>query len=386
MEQVLDGSKVKSSLLALNNDCVLEISKYLGLDDVINLSKTCHRLKDLAETTMFKKYSDLTIDRTMILRGQVYINNILSHIGPYVVELKCRLMDVSEQYFWSAINNKCKCLKKLSVEEWHDVTVHNFSNFYCFRTVEVLFLCDCNFNSKSNFLKSFGGLKTVICDNTGTASDALLLYNRNLKSFCFDSWVIDMRYFNNVPKLEALYINIPAVSEYKSLVDMKHLKKLGLWCSDRNINSLLSELAEKGIMEELELSCVRFDEHTSEILKTFTKVQLLSVYCDNNFEEYDFNIRPSFGWPPNLKHLSLDGIEISVDALISAIKQLKSLENVDLWRCGYEEGELSIFNDLNYLCRRILNVLESNHRNQRKILSIILPVDVDCSGDRSQVN
>lgn len=41
---------------------ILGISKYLGLYDTINLSKTCQRLKNLAETILFKQISELTID------------------------------------------------------------------------------------------------------------------------------------------------------------------------------------------------------------------------------------------------------------------------------------------------------------------------------------
>lgn len=389
MEQPNDESTVVSSLLILNNHCILEISKYLELYDTINLSKACHRLKSLAETQMLRKFTELTIDRAMIMSGKSFVNDVLSHVGSHLVRLECALQGVIVNYFWPIINNKCKHLKEVELAEWNERTLQDYSHFTCFGSVEVLSLVDCKFHSSSNFLASFRSLKNLWSENGLDASMVTTLFrnNRNLIDFSFnanhfDDWEMDMRCFDMVPKLEELRIDLPDASEYTTLVNM-NLKKLELWCTDTNINDLLIQLAEKGLLEKLDLKFADLGKRSFEILKRFTKMQSL-VIVNYSEHEKELQIMPSFGWPENLTELNLDGLPILFDTFLSAIAQLKCLEKIDLWRAHCVENEVAIFNDFDYLCKRILKAI--NHRDERKLLTVVLPIDVRCGRDGSQVN
>lgn len=47
----------------LNDDCLLEIMKYLKIMDLVNISKMCVKLRDLAHDSFDLKYKDIDFDR-----------------------------------------------------------------------------------------------------------------------------------------------------------------------------------------------------------------------------------------------------------------------------------------------------------------------------------
>lgn len=85
----------------------------------------------------------------------------------------------------------------------------------------------------------------------------------------------------------------------------------------------------------LELRYVQLDERFFDVLKSFTKMKLLVLSGKKNFE-----IRPSFGWPSNLKNLTLEDFQIPFNTLISIIKKLPLLENIDVEQCDIPEDEV----------------------------------------------
>lgn len=373
------------SILKLNDVCLLEVSKHLDIHDTINLAKTCHHWKDVAEKMLFKRYTELTVNRSMLMNG--HISDVLSHVGQYVETLKCNLNGVNgelEKRFWSAVNNKCKCLKSIVIELWSEQTVQNFTDFDCFKSVEKLDLDECTLRTGSKFSLSFRNLKHLCCSNSLTEADlkALFKSNSNLIALSYMGRMgmgSTIRCFEMVPKIEALRTAIPYVPDYETLINFNNLKKLDLWCEYRNINDLLIRLANKGIIEELDLSMILCDQRTFEILKRFTKLQLLSI---ENLS--GITIKPTTNWPPNLKYLALEDFKISVETLLSTIKQLKVLEKIDLFSCGCIKRELRKFNDLNYLSGQIFKVMDQ--RDPQQLLIVTLPQDVDCDKDNSEVH
>lgn len=378
------------SLLILNDDCLLEISKYLDLYGTISLAQTCRHLKSLAAAFMYRKFSKLTIEYSMYRYGETFINYILSHVGSYVVKLECNysMHEAMRQQeavnIWPIINDKCKHLQHIRITWWHQKSAQDFSEFTCFRNVNSLELNACNLNSNSNILASFRNLKHFSSHNAVLMNDLVMLLrnNRNLRSCEFtpvssffdfmkrdESWdVMDWRCLEMVPKLEALQIEVPRPDEYTILAKMK-LKKLGLDSSSHggDINQLLIQLDEHECLEELKLDQF-LDVQSMNILKSkFKKLRRL-VIGDGDDSNFDFHTLPIL-WPENLTELTVRSVSVSFEMFIATLRHLKQLERFDLTDAfGPDISDEEKFYDIDLVQREILKAVRYHHK-----LTVYLP-------------
>lgn len=85
----------KSPFSNLNEDCILEILKYLDFDSLVNLSEVCKLLYTLLHRHVFPRYREFTVpnDTSKILMPLAKVRRSLMCIGPYINELKFRWHD-----------------------------------------------------------------------------------------------------------------------------------------------------------------------------------------------------------------------------------------------------------------------------------------------------
>lgn len=385
------------SLLILNDDCLLEIAKHLNLYDTIDLSKTCHRLKGLATTFMFKKFSQLTIDSEMFSDdgGEELIHEVLSHIGSHVVKLKCSFGQLKLKYFWSIVNKTCKQLKHIEIDYWVERSPQNFQQFTCLRNVESVDLTFCRFHSSSNFLSTFRSLTRFSSYNSVDDLAMLLRNNRNLTSCQFvpvfriqcpkdsddsDEEQMDFRCFEMVPKLKELSIDLPHADGFSVLAKMR-LENLELWCKGRHINQLLIHLDEHECMEKLTLRDIKLNAQSMNILKSkFTKLRSLTIeYGKNYSDRHDAFSTLPIGWPENLTELILQGVSISFDMFLATLRYFKRLTMFDLRRSsGVNQSDEKKFYNINFMQPQILAATRYQHK-----LTVVLPMVIHGSGERS---
>lgn len=421
----INGSS--ASLLILNDHCLLEIAKHLNLWDTINLSKACRRLKNLAETFMFKKFSEFTIKNGMYCDddGEKVIYKDLSHIGPHVKKLKCSLRMLKLKHFWMIINRTCKQLKHIEIEQWKEKTAQNFLEFTCFENVESIDLHLCRFHPNSSFLSSFRNLTQLSSHNAMKFSELAMVFRKNpnlascqfvpvstgifmnnpfiefnvnskhpippLHSVFFPNVIdmyreideemneMDLRCFDLVPKLEELSIDVPHVESYPILAKMK-LKTFDVYCSnDRLINQLLIQLDEHECMEKLTLRQVDMNVQSMNILKSkFTKLRYLHIDCEDDDFHYHYLPTLPIGWPKNLTELILNGVMVSFDMFLATLRHLKRLENFSLrWSYCANENDEEKFYNVESIQQEILKATSYEHK-----LTVVLPMAVHRSSSK----
>lgn len=367
----------KLSFLELNDFCLLKIWNLLDLDDSINLAETCSRLRSLANLR-YERFTELSIEG----QGPGAVNRILFHIGRHIRMLKFDSQQRSqffvkahEQILWTAVNEHCSGLQHLVISDWAPPLTEYFTAFDCLKTVEILTLRECNMTSDHCFLAKFRQLKYLNLLNTtlNVTLDltVLLMNNPDLLSFYYDhqdSGVLCLTdYVTLLPKLEALRMNTRNICEYESFCYFDNLTKLHLYCNQENINDLLVHLTKKGIIRQLELTRVRFDKNSYEILKSFTQLELLYVTSWNKQNL----LESSIVWPSNLKSLTLKRFSAPFKNFLSIIEQLKHLEQLDLLDSECTETFRANFDGPTSFSRTIVKAMDRSKRGRQ--LNLILP-------------
>lgn len=131
------------SLDSLNESCLLKLLAFLDIDDHISLSGTCVYLKKVVDS-MFKKCCKFELDRTIVKKGEKYVDRVLNRIGRHVTSLTiqctCRFNNYpcSRVINWIDGNNLTSLrIEDLSKACQSDMLLHSFTN------VEVLTLKSC---------------------------------------------------------------------------------------------------------------------------------------------------------------------------------------------------------------------------------------------------
>lgn len=372
MEQTVETLATRPPLL--NEYCLLHIFEYLELDDSINFANTCKYVRLVADR-VFKKYSDFKLFRRMLEKGTRYINCILSYIGPHISSLEIHLFDLNLDLskYLKIIDRNCSNLKCLKIDHYKGKAEKKVQSGYNFKKVEMLTLFRFDSSSTKRFLQSFRHLKILyIVECAIKMEETMKIFHNNPNIDTFHSYDLDcLKLLPLIPNVQKLWVgggsHFEVLPNVWTLLTLNCLTKLKLGCKGINFNSVLRELAKKGIMEEMELECVDVDDDFFDILASFENIQLLAIeYAQRNDENK--RLKASMVWPTKLNSLRLSYFELTFNDFIEIIRQVTSLQRMDICRSDFAESDLINFEDSKKWLREtipcILKAVDSSTGNQ----------------------
>lgn len=359
MEQVTHETfHEKLSLLRLNDDCLRDIIKFLGLDDYVNLAVTCSRLLCVARQN--KKFKNIAVTRygNGSPNTMEEFSHILSVIGIHVASVDIRR------------GNNFSILKTIADNCTNLTSVELFGN-YCiplddtpipFRNLKELIVRGCIYLTRHHWRNCF-------TNNPGIEN---LEYNDNGRNDC-------IALLQMLPKLKSLSVEILSPELFHHLSYLTNLTKLS-FTSENNCN--LIELVDKLNLVELEFKMC-CDADTFASLEPFPVLEVLSIFdCCRTRRVPENTIFPSM-----LKKIKLDGFQISCSHFLSLVKQLKLLEEFDLayGNIFWDNDECKSFHQNHVSCTHVKFVFlllsdetfpaypyRPGHKNCSRIISRIL--------------
>lgn len=373
-----------TSLLILNDDCLLHLFKILAFNDCMSLAETCTRLAAISRST-FQKCTVFTFNKyskTYELNkyGKEYVDRIFYHIGSYLTSITLFDFKMAD-YVFSKIDESHNKLKNLICSRLPSNAFHNAASVHGFQNFETLKICGCDLKNEEDFFLQFCNLTSLYMSHCREVHKNALrnAFRRNQKISSVNCDHLQLQLLPLLTNLEkfCLYTHITDPNAIINLNRLKSLKLSGTYWG--SANELLFILARKGILEELELELVYIvDDNTFVALKSFKKLHLLAL---SMAEKTTWG--PSFTLPPNLKHLSLDNIVISTIQIASLIKELVCLENMKLLKCKIlKRSGMRIFG-FSEKCQHISNELGST--DYQKTINIFFAVFVVTAEYRSKV-
>lgn len=350
----------------LNEYCLLEIFEYLDLNDAISFGDCCKFLRMVAHR-VFKRYSNFRLHFIHLRKGEHYVNNVISHIGPQILSLEIsgRSLSLGLSRILKIIDDNCRNLKCLKLtEECHRRIGNNVESTYNFESVETLKLIHYESSYATGFLSSFRRLKHLYvsrCRISSKEAVAIMQNNPNIESLCGENLVKNLQIFRNVSRLHLL-------------------AKLRLDCMSKNVNRLLRELAKHGTIEEMELIDVDVDDRSFQILTLFGRIKLLGLGYDNKtrhellYARRSYKtLKPSTIWPSTLTALRLIHFEFTLSGLLQIIRQLNSLKWLDLFCSRIAQSDsthLGNLTGLNDTFDDILEAIDNSTGNQRREVNL----------------
>jgi hypothetical protein len=339
----MDQKTVATSLLGLNEYCLLDIFKFLKLTDLVNLDKTCVLLKFIGARVCAQKCKTIEV--------QVYKNkgmnkkefsSTLSVIGEHISSLS---VDGANQLILQLIKDKCKNINSLELCNYKGPI-----ELQCFKNLKELKLnaVPISTNELKNCFAKNAELECLEYDCT-YGEDFLEL--------------VDM-----LPRLQSLHIdNLPAsIHLNQHLHCLDGLTKFSFYSPD-NCNQLLMKLTKNSKLKELHI-WMPLDADTFNIIALFPSLEIISVH---QFGEID-NLPEHILFPPTLKSVKVTGVKMSCKTLLSAVKQVKSLEEFDL---GYvHDLDKSKLLQEKLIVFQILNVclfISALHLNDKSVITQI---------------
>lgn len=322
-EQKIELSEERPSIDSLDEYHLLDVFQWLKFEDLINLAETCTKFKQVV-CRIFDKSTILELDRKQrvnISSSELelvynvseegvdqYIDRLLVHVGPHISSLK---IFCNEKYSCSRLMKHvdCKKLKSIEIGSLEEACQNDLfvpKCLYSCRNVELLTLY--NVSSLKTFLETFHKLKCFnIMHCNIEFSDLRMVFQNNpeISSFVFNGRDFDCQLLELIPKIEKLSLDVHVfydegnISNLNTLLTLNQLSKLRLNCHNKNLNNFFVDLARKGVIEELELHCAQIDSNSLKTLKTFDKLQLLTIYNSGPADaELDSSLT---SLPPQLK-------------------------------------------------------------------------------------
>lgn len=131
----VDDDAVAPKFFILNEDCMLELIKYLDLDSLVNLSNVCKLFHRLLHQHVFPHYRKFSIvnNNSMIPMPLAKVRQTLMSIGPYITDLEFvwhdfdhddrlqRFLEKLEQYIGK--NVRCVRFRHALLNETHFSTI-----------------------------------------------------------------------------------------------------------------------------------------------------------------------------------------------------------------------------------------------------------------------
>lgn len=256
---------IAEGLLILNDDCLIDIFRFLSVDDLGSIKDTCSRLSQIADQNYkIRKRKALEISSTRML---VDMRN-LKHFGKFINLLFVRdvyLPYVSyEQIFQAIANFSSDRLKWISLD-------CNFDES----------LTDKSFKCLEKVLKNVGAIQLYNM-NDENHFELLLSYCENLKEVELDGEEMELKGLwcsknvsitsltlsglqnddilkevsKNLVNLESLVYEcaMDTSDKISHLCDMRNLRRLRIKPKDNNIGQVLQNFANKNVLEYLHVS------------------------------------------------------------------------------------------------------------------------------------
>lgn len=302
---IASNRRSDSSLLILNNDCLMKIFEYLDLSDFISLAKTCNRLLFVADTVYVRNFKEIKVKGGSnpvegVISSAAEFYDILSVVG---IHLRSIEVHYGNEFVLEAIGDNCNNL-------------------------ETLMLC-----GGPPPLQELGKLKELKLEGVKMSTNQLKTFfekNPNIESIKYNNVDEDMnenfvKSLQLLPKLKSLDTNIILYENIlQQLLRLDSLTKLDIYLS-QNCNHALTELAKKLNLTELRFSA-DVDNTTFDIIKSFRNLEVLSIYAMSVRWPKSYFLPETTVFPPKLKIIKLHHIHMDCCTLLAIIKQLKSLE------------------------------------------------------------
>lgn len=129
---IIDDYRLQNNILSLNDDCILELFEYLGLNDLTNMASMCTRLRDLAQLAFESKFKGRPV--TLTFKN---IKNCVQHFGSYIEWISYerpneRKQEPQSTFVLHLLLKYCPFLKKLKMREC------NFEDDFEYDTAKLL--------------------------------------------------------------------------------------------------------------------------------------------------------------------------------------------------------------------------------------------------------
>ncbi len=329
-------STSSSQKFPLNYDCMYELFKRLdGIDECMNLAESCDGLQVVADWIFKTKFNKIAID----FKTCDDIDRLLYHVGPFVRSLELKLF-YKFQYTngdLTKIWETCKELKNFTLIgfEQKKFNEHPLGSACDGYKLESLTLAHCSFTYGEDIFKSITTLKSLnIVNCSGVSNVAMkncLMNNQEINSFLCDSQTLK---YNELlpllPNLERVALHHNRSNFDSSLLlKLKSLRSLTLHCNNENVNDVLTDLAKRKDIEELELTNVVINANTFDLVKSLSKLRLLSITTTRKHA-----LTSSIDFPSSLETLKLGGFQLSERRIVSLITNQEKLRNVNLANCA----------------------------------------------------
>lgn len=300
----------KTSLLILNNNCLIKIFQFLPLDNLLNLHKTCHRLRDVVYSVCALKYKEIVIIVENNKKSNKLFLDILTVIGQHVSTME--IYDPNE-FVLQTIREKCNNIKTVNLWCYNGrLQLPDPKNLKGLKVTGVWIDTTMSFRELKNCFESIPDLESLEWDG---------LYEPSL-----------IKLLKMLPKLQSLrFRNLPPFlhlnQEFQDLLSLNGLTKLS-FRSDEKCDLILLEVAKKLKLAELDIS-MPFDEDSVRILKSFQNLEYLSItqWRDELMESW-FSDATVF--PSKLKRIKIANPKISSNTFLSIVDRLQFLKEFDV--------------------------------------------------------
>lgn len=298
----------KTSLLMLNDHCLMKIFQFLNVQDFVSLNETCNRLRNVCASVCALKYKEIEVSVRHKEKSRKQFSDILSVIGQHVLDIE---VDDAQRLTFEVIREKCNKIN--SIKFWRPY-FNNSINFSDFKNLKELKVYDSSMSlyGLKNWLSSIPDLESLEWNCEYEPGFMALL--------------------KMLPKLQSLRLSFLPRGIYLSR-DLQHLLRLdGLtkfsFRSRHNCNRLLMELGKKINLVELNV-VIPFDGDTLGTIKSFQNLEVLSMV--QMFEDWKISwFSDATVFPSKLKHIKVAGIKLPCITFLSLVGKLKFLEEFDI--------------------------------------------------------
>lgn len=377
------------TLLVLNDDCLIHVYSFLDITDVLTLAKISERLGNVADAHYKRVKQFQWKGSDEVGEADNLAEKIFRKIGQHLIELVIfGLFNVQANYssVFTAVRENCTNLKSI---ELNSCGVDNLWVEYVAShpTLERLTFksSNCKFTSFPVMprLKEFN---LQLCRNLSLDQLNGIFNNVHIESFSFEyspfkvlesrPFAFDLEPISRMVNLKnlCLVIDAAAVDNLDKLLQLNVLVKLKLSCRTRlNVNEILTKLAEKGTLEELEISNFVVCRDTFTAL---SNMKLKALNIDRPKIDNALGIREIFRRLTalqDLKHLTLsiygDNADVlSIEDMLKLIEKLTMLEELNLYHLDCDYGNPGCDADISTFIKNIDAILQKCHRPKLKLI------------------
>lgn len=309
-----DSIQERPSLLALNDDCILEIFKNLELKDLCSASNTCSRIRGLAQMEFASRYKDKTFT---LLENDEKVADYLRNFGSQIhsIELK-RPMEIpshtvlGDTYILHLLAEYCGSLSKLklfSYEFYHRRDSTTTQLIPLFSRLKKLTVKRCHISDK--ILSMFDVTKLILNEVTILKDDAEVRCFTNLKTLniirgerrshthflrlvsrskSVVNLEIDLLYAFEILEPEISYI-------YQEISRFKNLKAIKVYDRDWSNQSIESQIEMVSRLRHLSSFILAYradftDENLVNLIRNGNNLKrLIIVFNDSEYSDHPYN-------------------------------------------------------------------------------------------------